>query len=240
MQEAEFLKDKNIDFPILGLESFKTFLKLCEEVSQHALEDVGLANRANVYKIWTCQLKKNRQSDIKNISNRYSSMKLLSHYLDINIVENNKIGLYIKLDYLNNKQEMSYGITNNKKLFKIGEFDYNISTKLPESVIIKYVLDDIEDFNPREHILLFKIKQDSYTFDPGYCKRFDPQIIKNEILISTVELGNQTEDKLENSQAEQFLEVFKQQAQEYKQSSLITLIVRPRKNKFIDFIIKLK
>jgi hypothetical protein len=51
MQESDFLKDKNIDFPILGLESFKTFLKLCEEVSQHALEDVGLANRANVYKI---------------------------------------------------------------------------------------------------------------------------------------------------------------------------------------------
>jgi hypothetical protein len=85
---------------------------------------------------------------------------------------------------------MSYGITNNKKLFKIGEFYYNITTKLPESIIIKYVLDEIEEFNPREHILLFKIKQDSYTFDPGYCKRIDPQIIKDEILISTFGLGN--------------------------------------------------
>ena len=161
MELANWLKDDINNFPLLGLDSFNTFLKVCNEFSKWALDDIGLANRNNAYKIWTCTIKPEQIKDIKSILERYTSMKLLLHYYNINIVENNKIALYIKLDWVENKWQMSYGITNNKKLFKIGEFEYNFSIKLPEHVILKYIIEEITDFNPREHLLLFNIQNNN-------------------------------------------------------------------------------
>ena len=241
MQPANYLLKDKENFPLLGLDSFNTFLKVCLELSEWALDDVGLANRANAYRIWVCWIKPQDNSKLKGILERYESMKLLLHYLDINIVENNKIGLYIKLDYLENKWEMSYGITNNKKLFKIGGFDYTLNTKLPESKILKYILDDIDDFNPREHLLLFKIKNDMFGFDPGFCKRTDPQLINKDIVISCHGLGQwHTDETIMDGEADKYLQIFKKWVAEQKWWNLVSLILVPRKNKWIDFKIKLK
>lgn len=240
MELATWLKKENENFPILGLDSFNTFLKVCSEFAEWALDDIGLANRSNSYKIWTCKIKADKIKDVKNIIERYSSMKLLLHYYNINIVENNNIALYIKLDWEENKWVISYGITNNKKLFKIGEFDFNISTKLPEHKILKYINDEIDDFNPREHLMLFRIKQDAFLFDPGYCQITDPQIIDKEIIISTYNLGQWADQGIVNGETEKYLNVFKDWVKNQKWWAQVHLIIRPRKNKWMDFILKLK
>ena len=236
---ADHLKDDRLDFPILGLEAFSTFLKVCNETSKWALDDIGLANRANVYKTWVCWIKPDEVSKLKEVVERYASMKLLKHCLDVNIVENNKIGLYIKLDYVGGWQ-MSYGITNNTTLYKVGEFEYGFDTKLPEDRILKYVMDEMEDFNPREHLLMFKIRQDMVAFDPGYCKRLDPQIIDGEVVISTNGLGQWGEREIMDGEAERLLTVFKDWVKVQKWWELVKLIVRPRKNKWVDFVIQPK
>jgi hypothetical protein len=237
---ADHLRDGSLDFPILGLETFETFIKICAEMSKWALDDMGLANRANVYKVWMCWIKPGEYDKLKGIVERYSSMKLLKHYLDINIVENNKIGLYIKLDYVSNQWRMSYGITNNKKLFMVGEFEYGFNTKLPKNQLLKYVLDEIQDFNPREHLALFRIKQDMATFDPGFCKRLDPQIVEKEIVVSTHGLGHWGEREILPGEAEKQLNVFKDWVKTQKWWDMVHLVVRPRKNKWLDFVIQLK
>ncbi len=240
MELAGWLKGKSEDFPILGIESLNTFLKVCSEFSEWALDDIGLANRADAYKVWICHVKQDKIKEVKGILERYASMKLLLHYYNINIVENNKIGLYIKLDWENNKWMLSYGITNNKKLFKIGEFEYNIATKLPEHTILKYIVEEIDDFNPREHLLLYKIKQDSFTFDPGYCQISDPVIINKEIIISTYNLGIWNDGVIQNGEADRLLEIFKDWVKTQKWWNNVVLVVRPRTNKWCDFILKLK
>lgn len=241
MELASWLKtDKLEEFPILGLDSFETFLKVCSKFSEWALDDIGLANRNNAYKIWTCWIKPEDFPKVKENLERYSSMKLLLHYYNLNIVERNKIGLYIKLDWEENKWIISYGITNNKKLFKIGAFDYTFTTKLPEHEILKYVTDELDDFNPRQHLLLFKIKQDCIMFNPGYCQRTDPQIIENEVIISTYNLGLWTDNGIVNGEADKWIGVFKDWVKTQKWWSDVHLILRPRKNKWIDFVLKIK
>jgi len=240
MELASWLKTKDEDFPILGLESFSTFLKICSEFSEWALDDIGLANRADAYKIWLCHVKSDKVKEVKSILERYTTMKLLLHYYNINIVENNQIGLYIKLDFENNKWVISYGITNNKKLFKIGEFDYNLSTKLPESEILKYILEEIDDFNPREHLLLYKIKQDSFSFNPGYCQMSDPIIIDKQIIISTYKLGDWNNENIQSGEPERLLEIFKDWVKTQKWFSSVILTVKARKNGWVDFIVKIK
>lgn len=240
MELASWLNTDNKDFPILGLDSFKTFLKVCGEFSDWALDDIGLANRANVYKIWVCWVKAADTSKVKETLERYTSMKLLLHYFNVNIVENNKIGLYIKLDWEQNAWVISYGITNNKKLFKVGEFDYGYATKLPDNEILKYVRDEIDDFNPREHLLLFKMKQDCFLFDPGYCQRTDPQIINKEVVISTYNLGQFVGDAPANGEPERLIQVFKDFVKTQSWWNAVHLVLRPRRGKYIDFVLRLK
>lgn len=238
MELANYLKDVK-DWPILGMESFETFLKICEQVSEWAIDDIGLGNRADVYKIWACWIKKQSLQDLKKITERYKSMKLLTHYIDVNIVESNNIALYILLDW-KNKWVMSYGITNNKALFKVGEFDFNASIKLPESKILKYVKEDVEDFDSRKHFLLRQIKNDMVLFDPGYCQREDAMISQNEIITSTKGLGKWANGQLMEGEAERLLDVFKNWVKEQKWWSLAFLVVKPRKDGWIDFIVRLK
>ncbi len=240
MELNSWLKQDKENFPILGQDSFETFLKICGEFAEWALDDIGLANRANVYKIWVCKIKADKIKEVKNILERYTSMKLLSHYFNVNIVENNTVALYVKLDWEQNKWQISYGITNNKKLFKVGEFDYNVNTKLPEITILKYILEEVEDFNPREHLLLYKIKQDCSKFDPGYCQISDPLLVNKEIIISTYNLGQWNDAGIEPGQPEELLNVFKEWVKTQKWWNEVHLILIPRKNKWIDFKIKLK
>ncbi len=240
MELANWLKADKANFPILGLDSFETFLKVCSEFSEWILDDIGLANRNNAYKVWVCWIKPDDVQKIKEVIERYTSMKLLSHYYNLNIVENNKIGLYIKLDWEQNKWVFSYGITNNKKMYKVGEFDYTFNIKLPENEILKYVIDEIDDFDPRQHLLLFKIKQDCALFNPGYCQRTDPQIINKEVVISAHNLGHWNEAGLANGEAEKYVEVFKDWVKTQKWWNSVVIVLRPRKNMWMDFVLKLK
>jgi hypothetical protein len=240
MELASWIKKDNDKFPILGLESFNTFLKVCAEFSEWALDDIGLSNRNNSYKIWVCKIKPEQINKVKEILERYTSMALILQYYNINIVENNAIALYVKLDWEENKWVMSYGITNNKKLFKGGEFDYTFNTELPENKILKYIIEDINDFNPREHLLLFIIKKNIFLFDPGYCQISDPLIVDKEIVLSTYNLGQWIEQDIALGEAEKYLNVFKNWVKTQKWWNQVHLIVRPRKNKWMDFVIKLK
>lgn len=240
MELATWLQKDKENFPILGLESFDTFLKICSHFSEWALDDLALANRAEAYKIWVCHVKGDKIKDVKSVLERYASMKLLLYYYNINIVENNNVALYIKLDWEQNKWIFSYGITNNKKLYKVGEFDYALNVKLPENPILKYVLDQLDDFNPREHLTLYKIKQDMHGFNPGYCQILDPILNDKIITLTTMNLGNWVGGKLEQDEPMRLLDVFKEWVKEQSWWNLVTLIVRPGYNKTIDFIIKLK
>jgi len=240
MELASWLSNKE-SFPILGLNSYDTFLKICKEFAQWALDDIGLATRNDAYKIWVCPVKISKLKEVKGIIERYSSMKLLLQYYNMNIIENKNISFYTKLDWLQNKWIISYGITNNKKLFKVGEFDYNIGTKLPESEILKYVKNELDDFNPREHLILYTIKKDSSNFNPGYCSILDPVLLNKEITITTYNLGIwNSNGLLENGESEKYLEVLKSWVKTQKWWNLVTLIVRPKQNNVIDFILKLK
>lgn len=241
MELAKWLKGDDIDnFPVLGKESFNTFLKICLEFSEWALDDIGLANRANSYKIWICKVDSEDLSKVKNILERYSSMQKLLHYYNENIVENNFISFYIKLNWEQNKWIMSYGITNNKDLYKCGEFEYKVTTKLPQQQLLKYVNDTISDFDPRQHLILFNIKQQMFEFNPGYCQITDPQIIDKEIILSTYNLGIWNSNGLENGEADKYMQVFKNWVKTKKWWNIVHLVLVPKKNKWMDFKIKLK
>lgn len=241
MELAKWLKGEDIDnFPELGKESFSTFLKICKEFSDWALDDIGLANRSNSYKVWVCKVKSEDLSKVKEILERYTSMQKLLHYYNINIVENNFIAFYIRLNWEQNKWIMSYGITNNQKLFKVGEFEYTITTKLPEQQILKYINDIISDFNPRQHLALFKIKQQMFEFNPGYCQITDPQIIDNCVIISAYNLGIWTEYGWSKGENQKYLEVFKDWVKTKPWWSIVHLIIVERKNKWVDFKLQIK
>lgn len=243
MKLAKWLESDDInDFPILGLSSFDTFIKVCMEFSKWMLDDIGLANRNDCYKIWISPVKSEKLSEVKSILERYTSMKLLLHYYNTNIVENNKIAFYIKLDYTENKWVMSYGITNDKKLFKVGEFEFNFNTQLNSNEILKYVLDYIQDFDPRLHLLLYKIKQDSHQFNPGYCQILDPLSNDFKVTISTNNLGLWMDNnKLQAGELDRLFIIFKDFVKEQKWASLVNITIRPRPNsKWIDFIIEPK
>jgi hypothetical protein len=225
---------------MLGINSFSTFLKVCSEFADWALDDSGLANRNSAYKIWTCRVPYNKLTKVKSILEQYTSMQLLLHYYNKSIIENSLIALYIKLDWLENKWVMSYGITDNRKLYKTGEFDFTINTKLPDNEILKYIKPVINDFDARRHIKLYKIKQLAYMFNPGYCQIFDPVIVDNDIVISTKNLGVWIDNNtLHNGEAISFLNIFKTWVKQFQWASEVELIIRPKRNKVIDFVIRL-
>lgn len=240
MNISNWLQNKDIkSFPLLGFDSFHSFIKLCESCSKWALDDIGLANRSNTYKIWVSWIK-----DIKLLKqnvDKYKSLNLLAHYLNIEIVENNQIGLYICLDWIQNKWQMSYGITNNKKLYKIGEFIYTVNLELPSSSILKYVKDDIFEFNPRTNYLLRLIKSDMYLFDPGYCQRQDPYITNNKCILTCQGLGEWSENNTMNEdEAYKWLDIFKVWVSSMSWWKDVKLTTKIRKEGFIDFIIEIK
>ncbi len=241
MELSNWLIGKNIDtFPLLGLESFSTFVKICGEISKWALDDIGLAGRNNTYKIWVCWQKEGGLDLLRSTVERYKSMQLLLHYININIVEGNQTGLYVKLDWVQNKWVMSYGITDNKKIYKIGEFAYNHSTKLPESEILKYVLDEISDFNSREHFILHCVRGSLNFFDPGYCQRQDPYILNKKCVMSVNGLGNWVNGVMMDDEANKWLETFKKWVATQEWWQMVKLTVKLRKESWMDFIVEIK
>jgi len=237
---APWLQPSDEKFPLLGKESFETFLKICAEFSEWALDDIGLATRNDAYKVWVCPVHSDKLKNVKGIIERYSSMKLLLHHYNKNIVENGTVSLYIKLDWLENKWEMSYGITNGKKMFKVGEFPYTVSTEVPASTLMKYIKDELDDFNPREHLVLYRIKQDASSFNPGYCQITDPMLINKQVIITTFNLGVWHNGTIQGGEPERLLNVMKDWVKTQKWWNLVRLTVRPGTNGMIDFIIQIK
>lgn len=231
-----WLKGEDIDtFPILGYDTFNTFIKLCETIKSSLLLDNGLSNRSESFKIWVSWNRDKSYNEILSIIDRYKSMKLMSHYLKLNILENDQIGFYIKLNFENKNWNINYGITNNKKLYKIGEFIWNITVKMPDNEILKYFKSEIDDFNPRQQYLLFLVKKTIYKFNPGVCVRLDPYLLNNECIVSCQNLIIKT-DNIEN-EANIWLNIFKNWVSEQEWWNNVILKVKIRKDNWIDFII---
>lgn len=241
MELAKWMKTNVDELPLLGIESFKTFLKISSIFSKWALDDISLSIKTDKYKIWTCPVKSTDITKIKGVLERYSSMKKLLKYYNDSIVENKNISFFMSLNYINNNWNFEYGINNGDKLYVIGEFNYTLNTKLPESELIKYVSSELEDFNSREHLLLYKLRKDMTCFNPGYCQITEPIIMDKTIIMTVYNLGIWNDnDILETGEKEKYLDIFKSWCLDYKWSSLVTIIVRPKIKKSIDFIIKLK
>lgn len=241
MKLADWLKTGVDDLPLLGKESFNTFLKICSHFAKWALDDISLATKNDKYKIWTCPVKSNQIKEVKSLLERYNSMKKLLHYYNNSVVENKPISLYMSLNFINRKWMFEYGISNGNKLFKVGEFEYTTTTQLPEHEIVKYINSELEEFNSREHLLLYRIRKDMITFNPGYCQITEPIILNKTVVMTTYNLGVWNKDgKLENGEKEKYLEIFKEWAIQYQWAKMITLIVRPQTKQSIDFIIKFK
>lgn len=241
MELAKWMKTDIDDLPMLGKESFKTFLKICSMFSKWALDDISLSIKNDKYKIWTCPVKASDIKKIKSILERYTSMKkLLKHYND-SIVENRSISFYMSLNFINNKWNFEYGISNGTNLYVIGEFEYTATLKLPENELIKYISSELENFNSREHLLLYKMRKDMVSFNPGYCQITEPIIMNKNIITTVYNLGIwNSNGELEVGEKEKYLDIFKTWCLEYKWASLVTIIVRPKIKNSIDFIIKLK
>jgi len=235
---ANWIAD-NGEWPLLGIESFSTFLKVCGTVNKWAIDDIGLANRANIYKIWTLWQPESNIEKLETEVEKWPSMQSLQHHIRVNLTDKAKIGLYIALDWKDG-WIMSYGLTNNKALYAIGQFRYTPVTKLPESEIIKWINEDLSDFNPRDHYALMNIKQSLILFDPGPCKREDPIIDKREVVVSVKNLGNWNNDQLQSGQAEIILEKFRTWVATMKWWTETKIAIRPRTGGWIDFIIRLK
>lgn len=241
MELSTWLKDIDVKKQnLLGINSFETFLKICNEFCEWALDDISLASRNNAYRIWTCRVPFNKLKSVKSVLESYTSMQLMLYYYNMNIIETDLLSFYIKLDYINNKWMMSYGLTNNLELFKVGEFEFNVAVKLPKSPVLKYIKDITENFDAREHLMLLNIKREFYRFNPGYCKIFEPAIIDKDIIVSTYNLGVWIDNNtLHPGEAQNYLDIFKNFVKQYKWASAVKLIVRPLKNKTIDFVIRL-
>lgn len=241
MELAKWLTTEIDKLPTLGYESFKTFIKICSKFSKWALDDISLANKNDKYKVWTCPVKSSDIKNIKGVIERYDSMKKLLKYYNDSIVENKPITFFMSLDFVNNKWNFEYGISNGNKLFTIGEFNYTITTKLPENELVKYIISELEEFNIREHLLLYKIRKDMITFNPGYCQITEPVLLNKNVVMSVYNLGIwNSNGQLENGEKEKYLEIFKKWCLDYKWANLVSIIVRPKINNSIDFIIKLK
>ena len=79
------------------------------------------------------------------------------------------------------------------------------------------------------------------TTSPAEFEFFnDPQVIDGEIIISTFNLGQWTDSGLVNGEAEKWIGVFKDWVKTQKWWNSVHLILRPRKNKWIDFVLKIK
>lgn len=239
MKLANWFKDKEQDLPLLGIESFKTFIEVCNNFAKWALDDVSMSTQFDKYKIWTCPVLAKDIKKVKDVVERYTSMKKLLWYYNNVIVENKPIIFYMSLDFINNKWNFEYGISNGFKLFKVGEFEYTIDTKLPEHEIVKYVSVELDDFNIREHLLLYKIRKDFTTFNPGYCQIMSPVISDKTVILKTQNLGQWHNNKPAYGEKERLLEIFKEWAINYKWSNSVILIIRPSYSNSIDFIIKL-
>ena len=239
MNIANWLQSKDINtFPLLELDGFKTFIKLCEIVSNNALDDSGLANRSNSYKIWVCWIKDNTK--FINEIDKYKSMNLLKHYLEVSVIETGTLGLYIKLDYIENKWKMSYGLTDNKKLYKIGEFDYTINLKIEANSIMKYINEEIGEFDPRNHYILRLVKHSIITFNPGYCQRQDAYINNNQVILTCQGLGNWINNTLANDEANRLLGILRIWVSKQEWWNLVKIQCIVKKNGYIDFIIEPK
>lgn len=236
---ANWIKEDG-KWPLLGIESFSTFLKVCAEIDKWAIDDIGLANRADIYKIWTLWQPESNIQKLQTIIEKYPSMQSLLHHIRVNLTEKNKIGLYISLDWKSDQWIMSYGLTNNKELYVIGQFKYSPATRLPENEILKWINEDLNEFNPRQHYALRTIKSSLVLFNPGPCKREDPLIEDGQVLLSIKDLGHWENGELINGEDEKILIQFRNWVSTQKWWTEVKLILKPRNNNWIDFIIKLK
>ena len=241
---SNHLKD-NTEYKFLGLNSFETFLNICSQITEHAIDDVSLANKADAYKIYICYVQKVNLPTLKSIIERYDSMELLLHYLNINIAENNTIGLYIKLNYTN-KWQISYGITDCTKLYKVGEFDFNLTTNLPNSSVLKYLKDIIDDFDARKHLLVYTIKRNMQFFSPGACQKYDVDVYYSydtiKIVVPVKNLGSYVDYgfgniRWQDGEIEKYMQIFNDYVIQFKWASMIKIKIDQKSNKFTDFII---
>jgi hypothetical protein len=225
----------------VGKESFKTFVKVAEQVSTYALDELSLAATGDQYKVFVCWVPFDQIDKLNTLMDRYDSMQLAKLWLDKVFIAGIRRGLYYALKRVGSRWEMSYGLTDGNNLYLVGKFAYNSQFEMPDSTVTKHFKYYYIPFDPRVHALLDVVRKDLKMFEPGPCTIQEPQVAGTSVVLSCHMLGYFTQDQggLEwvEGEAERHLKTFQTWVKDKPWWKIVKLAIRPSHDGWCDFVV---
>ncbi len=241
--KSHLLNTDNIQFKMVGRASFDSFLKLADEFTKFAVDDLVLAVVNNRYKVYKCAINLDKKEDFIKGCERYDTMNLAKYWIKSAIDINTEFGLYFSPYLTSTGWLLDYGVTSNNDLYVVGRFKLNTATvlTLPKSKVLTGFFNDFANTDLRTHALLDIIRKDMNDFNIGVCRKSDPNAVGLEVTMATNGLG-EWEHKMGslrwiNGEAEKYLLEFQKWAANKKWAKLVKLAIRPSVNRWVTFAI---
>ena len=225
----------------VGRLSFDSFLEACEGLKT-VLDDTGMAAHADRYKVYIAWAddKEKFASAIKG----KSSLELGAFHLDNNIVTDAKCAAYFSL-YMTDRWLMEYGITDGKKLFMVGrfEFDQSVFVDLPGSQLLAQFKSWFDTMDMREHTVLNSVRRDMRTLYIGPCTQSPVEVYDGEVSLMCMGLGSWNRENgilvLDDGEPQRIFDEFKKWASDKKWAEHCTLSLKPWKDGRVQLSVKL-
>ena len=228
---------------MVGRASFDTFLKLSDEFTQFAIDDLSLATVNNRYKVYKCVIENDKKTDFIKGCERYSTMDLTKFWIELALPDDEDFGLYFSPYWTKNGWLMDYGVTCLNDLYVVGRFklDPSIIGTLPKAKTLKGFHNDFVNIDLRTHYLLDTIRKDMSTFDIAPCRKSEAVATGLEVTLATNGLGS-WEHKMgalrwKSDEAEKYLKLFQEWAATKKWSKAVKVAIRPSVNRWVTFAV---
>lgn len=231
--------------PLVGRESFDTFLQIAEQLTKHAVDDLSLSVQNDRLKTYVCWIKPEEGPTLTKLLSRYASMKLAVMWLEKAFTDSMRKGLYYSLQLLpGGDWQVQYGLTDGSNLYVIGQFALDMAAqKFPVSAVTKHFIEDMTPWDPKALALLDAVRKDIKSFDPGPCSLPDAQVVDNTVTQPCHMLGTwnkgQTLEWAEG-EAEKYLKVYQQWVRSKSWWQEVELVLRIVGNGWVYFVVKPK
>lgn len=230
--------------PMVGRESFDTFLQVAEALCSYAVDDLSLSVQNDRLKTYVCWVDAADAPKMDKLVARYKSMALAELWLNKAFTESARRGLYYSLGQLpGGGWQLQYGLTDGTNLYVVGQFGFDADLQLPVSSVTKHFRHEMLPFSPKTYSLLNMVRQAMKTFAPGQCSLGEPQVVDRSVVVSAHMLGVWERGQTlvwADGEAEKHLLVFQKAVREMAWWDKVELVLKVVGNGHVAFIVKPK
>jgi hypothetical protein len=228
--------------PLVGRESFDTFLQVAEALCSYAVDDLSLSVQNDRLKCYVCWVDPKDADRLDKLLARYASMRLAAVWVEKAFTESVRRGLYYSLGQLDGGDwQLQYGLTDGQDLYVVGQFAFDADLQVPVSSVTKHFRQELLPFSPKTYSLLNLARKGMKAFSPGPCSLGEPQVVDGSVIIQAHMLGVWDRDQTlvwAKGEPEKYVRAFQEFVAAQPWGDKVELVLKVIGNGYAAFIVK--